>query len=311
MDFVHIPVMLNECLDGLNLKEDGIYVDATIGGAGHSLEILKRTKSAKLIGIDQDKDAIAVCRDRLKAYKDRVTLVLDNFSNLNKILEKLKIEKIDGILIDLGVSSYQLDNGSRGFSFRFNSPLDMRMNQDQKLDAKFVVNNYGEGELKRIIFDYGEERFAPRVAHKIVESRSKKPIETTFELRDLIMSCVPNVRGRAMDSVQRVFQAIRICVNGELDVIGKTINQAVNHLNKGGRIVVLTFHSLEDRIVKTMFKELSTNCTCPPEFPVCVCGGNNAKLKLINNKPIIASTDELKVNSRSSSAKLRIAEKIK
>ena len=312
MEFKHIPVMLNECIEGLNLKDDGVYVDATIGGAGHSIEILKRTKNAKLIGIDQDAEAIDAARKRTSEFKDRVTLVHDNFKNLASILKKLNIKQVDGILIDLGVSSHQLDDASRGFSFRSDAPLDMRMNQENPLSAFEVVNTYSESELKRIIYDYGEERFAASIARHIVKNRQNGPIETTFQLKETIMSAVPRYKGNnGLDNVQRTFQAIRIEVNGELAILKDALLDAVKVLKKGGRIVVLSFHSLEDRIVKTVFKEKSENCTCPPDWPVCMCGGNNATLKLINKKPIEASKIEREMNSRSSCAKLRIAEKIK
>ena len=303
--------MLNECLDGLKLTDNGVYVDATIGGGGHSSKILGRTKNAKVIGIDQDQEALEASAKRLDNFRDRLILVHSNFSNLADVLNQLKISKVDGVLIDLGVSSYQIDNPERGFSFRFDSPLDMRMNQQEGLSAYEVVNDYSEAQLKKLIFDYGEERFAPRVARRIVEQRSKSKIETTLELKNIILSAVGGIKGNnALDSVQRVFQAIRIEVNNELGVIEKTIDQAVSCLKSGGRLVILTFHSLEDRIVKNAFKRLSTNCTCPPEFPVCICGGKNAKIKLINSKPITASGEEQKANSRSLCAKLRIAEKI-
>ena len=312
MEFKHVPVMLEECLEGLQLKNDGIYVDATIGGAGHSKEILKRTKTARLIGIDQDAEALEASKSNLKEFANRVVLVHNNFKNVSSVLDELKISKVDGVLIDLGVSSHQIDTPNRGFSFRFNAPLDMRMNQENKLSAYDVVNSYSEAELKKIIFDYGEERFAGKIARHIVEERKKAPIKTTFELRDLILASVPRYRGQdGQSNVQRTFQAIRIEVNGELAILKQAIIDCVSRLKQGGRLVILTFHSLEDRIVKTTFKELATNCTCPPEFPVCVCGGNNATIKLINNKPIEASESEREKNSRSICAKLRIAEKIK
>lgn len=312
MEFVHVPVMLEECVEALNLKEGGIYVDATIGGAGHSSEILKRTKTAKLIGIDQDKDAIAFCTEKLKPYKYRCTLVHDNFSNLPSILEKLKIDEVDGILIDLGVSSYQLDTPLRGFSFRFDAPLDMRMNQENPFSAYDVVNNYTQAQLKQIISNFGEERFASNIARQIVKARSKEPIKTTQDLKKVILAAVPKYRGKdGMDNVQRTFQAIRIEVNGELSIIHQTVMSAISHLKVGGRLAILTFHSLEDRIVKNTFKDLSTNCLCPPEFPVCVCGGNNAVIKVLTPKPVVATKEEIKENSRSASAKLRVAEKIK
>ncbi|MBQ7453042.1 MAG: 16S rRNA (cytosine(1402)-N(4))-methyltransferase RsmH [Clostridia bacterium] len=312
MEFKHIPVMLEECLEGLNLKDNAVYVDATIGGAGHSKEILKRTKNTKLVGIDQDKQALSASKTNLKNFGNRVVLVHNNFKNINSVLDELGISKVDGVLIDLGVSSHQIDTPNRGFSFRFDAPLDMRMNQENKLSAYDVVNTYSEAELRKIIYDYGEERFAGKIARHIVEARKKASIKTTFELRDLILASVPRYRGQdGQSNVQRTFQAIRIEVNGELAILKQAIIDCASRLKQGGRLVILTFHSLEDRIVKTTFKELSLNCTCPPEFPVCVCGGNNATLILVNHKPIEASESERENNSRSICAKLRIAEKIK
>ena len=312
MEFKHIPVMLEECLDGLNLKDNGVYVDATIGGAGHSIEILKRTKNTYLVGIDQDEEAIEASGNRLKEYSGRFTLVHDNFKNLPQILEKLNIKEVDGILIDLGVSSHQLDDKSRGFSFSADASLDMRMNKQNALTAKEVVNTYSEEKLKKIIYDYGEERFAGAIARHIVLARKERPIETTLELKNLILSSVPRYKGNnGLDNVRRTFQAIRIEVNGELLVLENALENAVKLLKKGGRLVVLSFHSLEDRIVKTVIKNASISCTCPPEWPICKCGGNNAKLKQINKKPIEASKIEREMNSRSTCAKLRIAEKIK
>lgn len=312
MEFNHVPVMLKECIEALKLKDNAIYVDGTIGGGGHSFEILRRTKDSKLIGIDQDKEALEFVKRRLERFQDRLILVHSNFSNLRDILDKLGIEQIDGILLDLGVSSYQIDTPERGFSYRFDSRLDMRMDQDNKLSAYEVVNHYSEHDLARIINDYGEERLANKIAKQIVVERAIKPIETTFELKRIITKCIPAFRGNyGLDNVQRVFQAIRIEVNGELNVIEKTIIDATDKLRVGGRMAIITFHSLEDRIVKQTFKKLSLNCICPPEIPVCVCGGNNARLKLITTKPIIATPDELRQNMRASSAKLRIVEKIK
>ncbi|MBQ7579461.1 MAG: 16S rRNA (cytosine(1402)-N(4))-methyltransferase RsmH [Clostridia bacterium] len=312
MEFKHIPVMLEECLDGLNLKNGGIYVDATIGGAGHSYEILKRTKNTTLIGIDQDLEAIEASKQRLKEFDGRFSLIHDNFKNLPQILNGLNVSKVDGILIDLGVSSHQLDDISRGFSFRGEATLDMRMNQENALSAKEVVNTYSEEKLRKLIYDYGEERFAGAIARHIVKRRQAKPIETTLELKETIMSAVPRYKGKnGLDNVQRTFQAIRIEVNGELAILKEALENAVKFLNKGGRLVVLSFHSLEDRIVKTVMKEKSVNCICPPEWPVCKCGGNNATVKIITKKPIEASREEMEINSRSTCAKLRIAEKIK
>lgn len=312
MVFKHIPVMLEECLQGLNIKDNAVYVDLTVGGAGHSFEILNRTKNTMLIGVDQDQMALEASEARLSEFGDRVKLVHSNFSNISSILKELKVDKVDGVLIDLGVSSYQLDTPERGFSFRFDAPLDMRMNQDNPLSAYDVVNGYKEAQLKKIISDYGEERFASSIARHIVKARTIKPIKTTFKLKDIILSAVPRYKGQdGSSNVQRTFQAIRIEVNGELDIIKSTIEKAIEHLKIGGRLAILTFHSLEDRIVKTTFKELSLNCVCPPDFPVCVCGGNNASIKLVNSKPIVASDYEKEKNPRSSCAKLRVAEKIK
>lgn len=309
MEFKHVPVMLNECLDGLALKNNGIYADGTLGGAGHSLEILKRTKKAKLIGIDRDADALAVCKDRLEEYKSRVTLVHDNFKNIKNILEQLNISEIDGMLVDLGVSSYQLDNADRGFSFRYNAKLDMRMNQEQKLSAYDVVNSYSQEQLKNVIKDYGEEKFASSIARHICKERELKPIETTGELKEIILKSVPRYKGNdGSSNVQRTFQAIRIEVNAELTGLAEFIKDAVSCLKPGGRLVILTFHSLEDRIVKHTYRDLATNCICPPDFPICVCN-HKAQGKLIG-KHSVATKEEIKLNSRSASAKLRILEKI-
>ena len=309
MEFKHVPVMLNECLEGLALKNNGTYVDGTLGGAGHSLEILKRTKNAKLIGIDRDADALDVCKDRLSEYKSRVTLVHDNFKNIKNILEQLNISEIDGMLVDLGVSSYQLDNADRGFSFRYNAKLDMRMNQEQKLSAYDVVNNYSQEQLKNVIKDYGEEKFAASIARHICIERETKSIETTGELKDIILKSVPRYKGNdGSSNVQRTFQAIRIEVNAELTGLSDFIKDAVSCLKPGGRLVVLTFHSLEDRIVKHTYRDLATNCICPPDFPICVCN-HKAQGKLIG-KHSVATKEEIQLNSRSASAKLRILERI-
>lgn len=310
MEFSHVAVLLEECLEGLDLKDNGIYVDGTLGGAGHSSKILERAKNIKLIGIDRDNDALISSKKRLQEYKNQVIFVHDNFNNIKYILDNFNISEVDGILVDLGVSSYQLDNADRGFSFRFDSKLDMRMNREDKLTAFEVVNTYSEESLKKIFKEYGEENFAGSIARKIVISRIKKPIETTFELRDIILSSVPKYKGHdGKTNVTRCFQAIRIEVNGELDKLSQFIKDAVSKLKKGGRIAIISFHSLEDRIVKNTFKELSTSCICPPDFPICVCN-HKAELKIISNHPITASKEELEINSRSASAKLRVAEKI-
>lgn len=309
MEFKHFPVMLNECLDGLNLKDDGIYVDGTIGGAGHSSEILARTKKAKLVGIDRDTEALSACKERLKDYKARVTLVHDNFKNIKQVLENLNIDKVDGVLVDLGVSSYQLDNAERGFSFRYNSKLDMRMNKEQKLSAYQVVNEYSVNQLKQIISDYGEERFALSIARHIEKAREQQPIETTGQLKEIILKSVPRYKGNdGSSNIQRTFQAIRIEVNAELTGLAEFIEDAIDSLKPGGRLAILTFHSLEDRIVKHKFRDLCTACVCPPDFPICVCN-HKAKGKLVG-KMVVATKEELKQNSRSASAKLRVIEKI-
>ncbi len=309
--FSHYAVMLNECIEGLNINPNGIYVDGTAGGGSHSEEILKRLTNGKLISIDQDEAAIKTCTRRFEKYNERSILVRDNFSNLNEILKNLNIDHVDGVLLDLGVSSYQLDTPARGFSYNSDAKLDMRMDPRSPLSAYEVVNNYSEAELRDIIRDYGEEKFASQIARKIVQERAKKPIETTIQLADIIKSAIPvaSARKEAQHPAKRTFQAIRIEVNHELDVIKPTIDVAVSKLNAGGRIVILTFHSLEDRIVKQAFNEYSQGCICPKDFPICVCG-NKPKIKPINKKPITATNDELNQNSRSKCAKLRIAEKI-
>lgn len=309
MEFKHVPVMLNECLDGLNLKDNGIYVDGTIGGAGHSLQILARTKKAKLIGIDRDTEALNVCKQRLEQYQNRTMLVHDNFKNIKEVLSNLEIDKIDGMLVDLGVSSYQLDNAERGFSFRYNAKLDMRMNKEQKLSAFDVVNTYSQTQLKQIISDYGEERFASSIARHIVEARKNNTINTTGELKDIVLKSVPRYKGNdGSSNVQRTFQAIRIEVNAELTGLADFIKDAMEVLKPGGRLAILTFHSLEDRIVKHTFRDLCTACICPPDFPICVC--NHKAVGKLVNKMTIASKEEIKQNSRSASAKLRVIEKL-
>ena len=308
--FSHYSVLLNESIDGLNIKPNGIYVDCTLGGGGHSLEILKRLENGRLIAVDQDADAIAASRVRLADYLDKVTFVHDNFSNIGSALDELGIDGIDGAVIDLGVSSYQLDTPERGFSYMHDAPLDMRMNPEGGLTARDVVNTYPEAELKRIIFDYSEERFAGRIAAKICAAREENPIETTFGLVDIIRSAIPaKAREDGPHPAKRTFQAIRIEVNSELSVIAPTLDSLVDALNPGGRLSVITFHSLEDRIVKQSFAGYSKGCTCPPDFPVCVCG-HKPKLKIITHKPILPGERELDENPRSRSAKLRIAEKL-
>lgn len=309
-EFSHFSVLLNECIENLNINPDGIYVDGTAGGAGHSLKIVEQLENGFLISIDQDEDAIKVITERLAPYFDRVKIVRDNFSNIKNVLDNFGIEKIDGLLLDLGVSSYQLDTSERGFSYMADAPLDMRMDNRAVRSAYTVLNEYSADELKKIIYDFGEERFAPKIVAGIIKAREQTPIKTTGELVDIIKKSIPSfARREELSSVKRVFQAVRIEVNKELDVIAPTIEAAVNRMNKGGRIVIITFHSLEDRIVKQTFNSLASGCTCPKDFPVCVCG-NKPKVKILTKKPILPSDDELSVNSRSKSAKLRVAEKI-
>ena len=310
MEFKHVSVLLNECLEGLNIKEDGIYVDCTLGGAGHSSEIIKRLdKSGLLIGIDQDTDALNAAGLRLKDYENK-KLVHSNFYNIKSILDELDIEGVDGILMDLGVSSYQLDTGERGFSYMQDAPLDMRMNRENALSAYDVVNTYSEEEIYRIIKDYGEEKFAKRIANFIVTRREEKPIETTLELVEVIKNAIPaKARREGPHPAKRTFQAIRIEVNSELTILNKTIEDGVSKLNKGGRMAIITFHSLEDRIVKLKFRELANPCTCPKEFPICNCG-KTPTVKLLKRKAIEPSKEEVEVNPRSRSAKLRVIEKI-
>lgn len=310
MEFKHISVLLNECLHGLDIKEDGIYVDCTLGGAGHSSHILERlSKDGILIGIDQDKDALKAATEKLKEYKN-VKFVHNNFYNIENILETLDIPKVDGILMDLGVSSYQLDQGERGFSYMKDAPLDMRMNRDNEFSAYEVVNNYTLDDLHKIIRNYGEEKFARRVATFIVDRRAKKPIETTLQLVDIIKAAIPaKARREGPHPAKRTFQAIRIEVNSELKILNKTIEDGVNKLNKGGRMAIITFHSLEDRIVKLKFRELADPCTCPKEFPICACG-KKPSVRLIKRKAIEPTEEEVEENPRSRSAKLRIIERI-
>lgn len=310
MEFNHVSVLLNECLEGLNIKENGIYVDGTLGGAGHSSEILKRlSKEGRLIGIDQDTDALKAAKERLKDYSN-VTFVHSNFSNIENVLNNLNIDGVDGILMDLGVSSYQLDEGERGFSYMKDAPLDMRMNRENDFSAYNVVNEYSEEDLYRIIREYGEEKFAKRIASFIVENRQEKNIETTLELVEIIKNAIPaKARREGPHPAKRTFQAIRIEVNSELSILNKTIEDGVEKLNKGGRMAIITFHSLEDRIVKNKFRDLAVSCRCPKEFPVCVCG-EKAKVKIISRKAIEPTKEEVEINPRSRSAKLRVIEKL-
>ena len=310
IEFSHRSVLLDECMDGLDIKPDGIYVDGTAGGAGHSSEIVKRLESGRLVAIDQDETAVAVATERLNALGKNTTVVRSNFCELASVCRSLGIDEIDGVLLDLGVSSYQLDTAERGFSYSADAPLDMRMDNRCSLSAYDVVNTYSAEELRRILYDYGEERFAPRIASAIVARRQNSPIETTGELVDIIKSAIPAAaREGGHHPAKRTFQAIRIEVNGELDVIAPAIKSAVELMNSGGRIAIITFHSLEDRIVKQTFADLASGCTCPRDFPVCVCG-KKPLIKVISRKPVLPSKEELEANPRSRSAKLRIAEKI-
>ena len=308
MEFHHISVLLNECIDNLNIRPDGIYVDGTMGGGGHSLEIAKRLTTGRLICIDQDPNAHEAAGKRLAEYKDRITFVRDNFGNIANILDSLVIEKIDGMLLDIGVSSHQLDEAERGFSYQQDAPLDMRMNPDRPFSAYDVVNGYDEDELDRVIFTYGEERWARRIAQFIVKEREAKPIETTGELVDIIKKAVPKgARKDGPHPAKRTFQAIRIEVNGELEVLQRAIDDVAARLAVGGRLCIITFHSLEDRIVKEAFRKQENPCICPPQFPVCVCGKKPLG-RVITRKPILPSKEELEENPRSRSAKLRVLE---
>ena len=308
MEFHHISVLLNECIDNLNIRPDGVYVDGTMGGGGHSLEIAKRLTTGRLICIDQDPNAHEAAGKRLAEYKDRITFVRDNFGNIANILDSLGIEKIDGMLLDIGVSSHQLDEAERGFSYQQDAPLDMRMNPDRPFSAYDVVNGYDEDELDRVIFAYGEERWARRIAQFIVKEREAKPIETTGELVDIIKKAVPKgARKDGPHPAKRTFQAIRIEVNGELEVLQRAIDDVAARLAVGGRLCIITFHSLEDRIVKEAFRKQENPCICPPQFPVCVCGKKPLG-RVITRKPILPSKEELEENPRSRSAKLRVLE---
>lgn len=310
MEFHHISVLLNEVIEGLNIKENGIYIDGTLGGAGHSKEIVKRLKDGKLIGIDQDLNALDKAAEVLEEYKDKVILKHNNYENIDKVLEELGIEKVDGILLDLGVSSYQLDEESRGFSHNKDAPLDMRMDSTSPLNAWDIVNNYSQKELETIIWNYGEDRWAKRIAEFIVLERSTKPIDTTFELVTAIKKAIPKaVRMEGHHPAKKTFQAIRIEVNRELEVLQNSISRMVKTLNPGGRLAIITFHSLEDRIVKEAFKELYKDCICPSEFPQCMCD-KEREIDIITRKPIKPSQNELDENPRSRSAKLRIAQKL-
>ena len=309
-EFYHVSVLLEECIEALNIRPDGVYVDGTLGGAGHSSQIVRRLETGRLIGIDRDPIALKAAGERLEPFRDNVTLVHSNFCEIKTVLQELNIPGVDGILLDLGVSSPQLDDKSRGFSYMNDAPLDMRMNNEDPLTAYDVVNTWPQEELKRILFDYGEERYAPRIAEAICRVRAEKPIETTLQLVDVIRSAMPAQALReAQHPAKRSFQAIRIAVNDELGSVEKVMRDAVACLNPGGRLAVITFHSLEDRIVKTAMVNASKGCTCPPSFPVCVCG-KKPKVKLISKKPIVSTQEELDRNPRARSAKLRVCEKL-
>ncbi len=309
-EFHHVSVLLSECLEGLNIKPEGVYVDGTLGGAGHSGQIAKRLTTGRLIGIDRDPVALQAAGERLAPYKEKVTLVHSNFCQIAQVLGQLGISGVDGILLDLGVSSPQLDDGARGFSYMTDAPLDMRMNAQDPLSAETVVNTWSQEELRRILYTYGEERYAPQIAAAICRRREEKKIETTLELVDIIRSAMPPMALREKQHpAKRSFQAIRIAVNDELGAVEKVMEDAIPLLNPGGRLAVITFHSLEDRIVKTAMTAAAKGCTCPPSFPVCVCG-NKPKVKLISRKPIVAGEEELESNPRSRSAKLRVCEKL-
>ena len=311
MEFQHKSVLLQECIDALNIRPDGIYLDGTLGGAGHSSQIACRlTEGGRLIGVDRDRTALAAAKERLAPYADRVTLVHSNFAEIDAILDSLGIPAVDGMLFDLGVSSPQLDDASRGFSYMADAPLDMRMDKDDALTAGEVVNTWPQGELRRILYDYGEERYAPQIAAAICRAREKAPVETTLELVDIIRSAMPAQALREKQHpAKRSFQAIRIAVTDELGAVSRMMQAAVGRLNPGGRLAVITFHSLEDRIVKSEMQQAARGCTCPPEFPVCVCG-KKPLVKLVTRKPIVSGPAELEENPRARSAKLRVAEKL-
>lgn len=309
-EFHHVSVLLDECIQGLNIRPDGIYVDGTLGGAGHSSHIASKITTGRLIGIDRDEVALTAAAERLAPYGDRVTLVHSNFCDIASVLARLGIEGVDGILLDLGVSSPQLDDGARGFSYMADAPLDMRMDHSEALTAAAVVNTWSYEELKRILYEYGEERYAPQIASAICKRREQAPVRTTLELVDIIRSAMPPAALREKQHpAKRSFQAIRIAVNDELGAVSQVMRDAIPCLNPGGRLAVITFHSLEDRIVKNAMAEAAKGCTCPPSFPVCVCG-KKPKVRLITRKPIVSGEEELARNPRARSAKLRICEKL-
>ena len=311
MEFKHKSVLLYETVDELNIKPDGIYVDGTLGGGGHSYEIAGRlSEGGRLIGIDQDEDAIKAASKRLEPYMDRVTIVRNNYCNMDKVLDELGIDKVDGIMLDLGVSSYQLDAADRGFTYNVDTALDMRMDQRQEITAKDIVNEYSEFDLYRIIRNYGEDRFAKNIAKHIVAARQEKPIETTFELNDIIKAAIPmKVRATGGHPSKRTYQAIRIELNKELEVLENSIDMMIDRLKPEGRLCIITFHSLEDRIVKTRFRNNENPCTCPPSFPACVCG-KVPKGRVITRKPVVPTDEEINENSRSKSSKLRVFERV-
>jgi 16S rRNA (cytosine1402-N4)-methyltransferase len=310
MEFSHRSVLLDECIEGLHIRPEGIYLDGTLGGAGHSSQIAARLTTGRLIGVDRDPVALRAAGERLAPFGDRVTLVHSNFRELDAILDGLGLDKIDGMLFDLGVSSPQLDDGARGFSYMADAPLDMRMNSEDRLTAHEVVNQWSKEELTRILYDYGEERYAPRIAAAIEARRAQRSIETTLELVDIIKSAMPAQALREKQHpAKRSFQAIRIAVNDELGAVRQMMDTAMGRLNPGGRLCVITFHSLEDRIVKAAMQQAAKGCTCPPDFPVCVCG-KKPTVKLVTRKPIVSGEAELAENPRARSAKLRIAEKL-
>lgn len=311
MEFKHISVLLDETIDSLNIKPDGIYVDGTLGGGGHSYQICKRLgDKGRLIGIDQDKEAIAAASKRLEEFGDKVTIVHSNYENIATVLKDLSIGGVDGIVLDLGVSSYQLDNVERGFTYKEDTPLDMRMNKDNPLTAKDIVNDYSEAELFRVIREYGEDQFAKNIAKHIVLARQEKPIETSFELNEIIKAAIPaKMRAGKGHPSKKTFQAIRIELNKELEVLENSLDTMIKLLNPGGRLSIITFHSLEDRIVKNIFKRNMNPCICPPGFPVCTCGRKPTG-KIITRKPIVPSDGELEANKRAKSSKLRVFERI-
>lgn len=310
MEFKHISVLLEETIENLNIKPDGVYMDGTLGGGGHAYEVCRQlSENGRFFGIDQDDAAISAATKRLEEFSDKVTIIRSNYCNAKQALLEKGVEKVDGIVLDLGVSSYQLDTVERGFSYKYDTDLDMRMDRRATLTAKNIVNEYSEMELYRIIRDYGEDQFAKNIAKHIVRYRADKPIETTGELNEIIKAAIPaKMRAKTGHPSKRTFQAIRIECNHELDVLKDSLDDMIEMLNPGGRLCIITFHSLEDRIVKSAFKKNENPCTCPPEFPVCVCG-KVSKGKVITRKPILPSEEELEVNKRSKSAKLRVFEK--